>query len=134
MKEIVSKKKVVTNPRTGEENIVCFKNITVSQNTSNDVLNVRMDVYKEVEHQHIVVAGGEEHTQTTKTLIKIETISDKYSKEISNPLIASKTIPSELDGDDFETRRFLYVSIAKDIIVNDSDNYFKLKDADLEIR
>lgn len=134
MKQINTNKKVITNPRTGEESFVTFSNIRVTQSTSTDFVAVSMDISKRVDTEHIVVVEGTEQTIVNSKLEKLETITDTYDKQVVNTLVESKlqNKPEDIQGH-FDTNNYLYINIAKDIIVNDSANYFNLTEADLEI-
>lgn len=134
MEKIITNRKVVINSRTGEESYIEFTNIQEAISTTSEFVHVSMDILKRVDTDHIVVVDGNEETITNSSYTKLETIKDKYEKSQADSLIASKKegIPEELTGDS-EIRDYLRVRVAKDIISNDSANYYGLSSSDLQV-
>lgn len=132
MKEIISNKKVITDAVSLDQNLVVFNNIKVTHNTSEDFLDVSIDILERKDIETVVDVGNDvEETVTESKFRKIKTITDKYSKELAGQLIESKisSLPENLNR--IEEDQILYLEIAKDIVSN--NGYLGLKTADLEI-
>ena len=83
MKQIVSNKgvKIVTEVVKERMGIVLFKNISVTHNTSIDLLKVSMDVYERKIHEVVGDENGEENLMQTTEEIKLGIIRDEYSRD-----------------------------------------------------